>query len=308
MDTPERRLAAIATGQLGLLTRRQAHLMRVSDDQLRRRVTSGALEQVGPNTFRLFGSQRDARSDLLGQLLDAGPRAYAGGRTAAALFGLDTFVLEPPFDIVTVRGRRVRRSEHRIHTTGDLAPIDVTRVAGIPSLSAARTIIDLARTESPKRLAAALDSALRDRALTEDRLHERIVALRSSGRYGIPELLAVIEGDEITRGGHSWLERRFLELVGRAGLRRPRCQQVEARSGSRLVRVDFRFPGTPVIVEVLGYRYHATRAQLARDAARLNALLDQGLRPYQFTYDHVVGAADEVIDTLRAALSGRATA
>jgi hypothetical protein len=308
MDTPERRLAAIATGQLGMLTRRQAHLMRVSDDQLRCRVTSGALEQIGPNTFRLFGAARTAHSDLLGQLLDAGPRAYAGGRTSAALFGFDTFVLEPPFDIVTARGRRVRRSEHRIHTTSDLDPVDITRVDGIPTLGAARTIIELARTESAGRLAAALDSALRDRTLTEDRLHERIVALRSQGRYGIPKLLEVIEGEEITRGGHSWLERRFLEIAGHAGLPRPRCQQVEARSGKRLVRVDFRFPGTPVVVEVLGYRFHATRAQLARDATRLNVLLDEGLKPYQFTYDQVVGEVDDVVRTLRAALRDRAVA
>lgn len=112
----------------------------------------------------------------------------------------------------------------------------------------------------------------------------------------------MIEGDEITRGGHSWLERRFLVLASRAGLPRPLTQQVLTRSGDRLVRVDFRFPGTPIVVETLGYRYHATRDQLARDARRLNALLDAGLRPYQFTYDQVVGDGDSVVTQLRAAL------
>ena len=303
MDTPEQRLAHVAAGQLGLVTRRQAHLAGVTEDELRRRVASGALEHAGPNTFRLFGAQRTPRHDLLALILDSGPNAFATGRSAAAVHGLDGYVLQPPFDVVTERGRGVRRTGHRIHTTHDLEPIDRTRIGGVPTLTAARTLIELARTEPPARLAAALDSALRDRRLTEDRLHQRIVTLRSQGKHGIPKLLEVIEGEEITRGGHSWLERRFLQLAAQVGLPRPLTQQVMARSGERIVRVDFRFPGTPIVVETLGYRYHATRSQLARDAARLNALLDQGLRPYQFTYDQVTGDPDRVVGQLRAALA-----
>lgn len=303
MNTPERRLAHVASGQLGLVTRRQAHLVGVSEDGLRRRVESGALEHAGPHTFRLFGAERTPRHDLLALILDSGPQAYATGASSAAVNGFDGYVLQPPFDVITERGRGIRRAGHRIHTTHDLEPVDRTRVGGIPTLTAARTLIELARTESPGRLATALDSGLRDGRLTEDRLHQRIVALRSQGKHGIPKLLEVIEGGEITRGGHSWLERRFLGLAARVGLPRPLTQQVLAKSGDRIVRVDFRFPGTPIVVETLGYRHHATRAQLSRDVARLNALLDQGLRPYQFTYDQVTGAPDEVVEQLRAALA-----
>ncbi len=303
MDTPEQRLARVASGQLGLVTRRQAHLAGVTEDELRRRVESGALEHAGPKTFRLFGAQRTPRHELLALILDAGPNAHATGRSSAALHEFDGFDLRPPFDVITQRGRGIRRAGHRIHTTLHLDPIDRTRLGGIPTLTAERTLIELARREAPARLAASLDSGLRDRRLTEDRLHQRIVALRSQGKHGIPKLLDVIEGGEITRGGHSWLERRFLELAARVGLPRPLTQQVLARSGDRIVRVDFRFPGTPIVVETLGYRYHATREQLARDAARLNALLDQGMRPYQFTYDHVTGEPDRVVAQLRAALA-----
>ena len=55
------------------------------------------------------------------------------------------------------------------------------------------------------------------------------------------------------------------------------------------MRVDCRFPGTPVIVEVLGYRWHrGNRSQFNRDAERVNALVLQGYVVLQFTYDHVV--------------------
>ena len=69
------------------------------------------------------------------------------------------------------------------------------------------------------------------------------------------------------------------------------------------MRVDFRFPATPVVVEVLGYQYHRTPSQLRRDAERMNALVTDGLRPYQFSYEQVVDAPTEVVDQTRTALA-----
>ncbi len=134
-------------------------------------------------------------------------------------------------------------------------------------------------------------------------MHRRITQLRSSGRYGIPQLLAVIEGSEISRGGHSWLERTFLELCERAVLPRPRTQQVLTKAGDRLVRVDCRFPGTRVVVELLGYRWHRTRAQMSRDTERLNALVLDGFLPIQFTYNQVTLDPGGTVDTVRRTLA-----
>ena len=167
-------------------------------------------------------------------------------------------------------------------------------------MAATRTLIDIARFVGATTLTAALDSALRDGLTSELILHSRIIELRSSGRYGIPKLLAVIEGCEASRGGHSWLERRFLELCAGAGLPTPRTQQVLSRARDRLVRVDCRFPGTPVVVELLGYRWHRTPEQLAHDTERMNALVLDGFRPMQFTYAHVTTGPDWVLDQLRA--------
>ena len=135
-------------------------------------------------------------------------------------------------------------------------------------------------------------------------MHRRIVALRSKGRYGIPKLLAVVDGLEATRGGHSWLERRFLELCRDAGLPVPATQQrVLSRARDRLVRVDCTFPGTRVVVELLGYRWHRTKDQMARDTERMNALLLDGFVPLQFTYDQVTVESPWVAGQVRQALS-----
>jgi hypothetical protein len=116
-------------------------------------------------------------------------------------------------------------------------------------------------------------------------------------------LLAVIEGSEDSRGGHSWLEGRYLELCAAAGLPRPEIQQVVARAGGRLVPVDCRFAGTPVIVELLGYRWHRTAEQMARDAQRLNAMVLDGLRPMQFTYQQVTTESAWVVAQSQQALA-----
>ena len=70
----------------------------------------------------------------------------------------------------------------------------------------------------------------------------------------------------------------------------------------RLVRVDCRYPGTPVIGGLPGYRWHRTNEQMARDAERMNALILDGLRPLQFTYDQVTVEPQWVIAQLRTAL------
>lgn len=303
MTNTYRRAITVATGQLGLLSRRQANGVGMTNAQLRSRVSSGSLVQVGTDTFRLPGAPTGVRAELMALMIDVGGDVFASGPTAAALHGFDGYRLRPPFDVTIRRGRDVKRVGHRIHTTACLDRIDRAVVDGIPVLSGARTLIDLARTESRERLTVAFDSGLRDGRFNESLVHRRIVALRSRGRFGIPRLLEAIEGAEVVRGGHSWLEREFLRLVASSGLPVPNTQQVLSRAGDRLVRVDFHFVGTPVVVEVLGYRWHRTKEQLRRDTERTNALLADGFRPYQFSYEHVAERPSEVVTTLRTALA-----
>lgn len=303
MTNADRRLTTDTTGQLGAFSREQAHAAGLSGDQLRRRVQSGIFEPVGSNAYRTPYAARTTRSDLAALIVDVGEPCWVSGPTAAALHGFDGFPLRPPFHLTVERERNVRRLGTVVHTTITLPLIDRARVDRLPVTSAARTIIDLARFGDPPTLSRAIDSALRDGLVSEDLLHRRICALRTKGRFGIPKLLDVLAGAEVTRGGHSWLERHVLQLIADAGLPRPLSQQVLTRAGDRLVRVDLQFAGTTVVVELLGYRFHRSKAQMANDAARLNALLAEGLAPYQFTYEQAVDDAAGLIATLRAALS-----
>lgn len=303
MQTIPAPLLRLAHRQHGTITRAQLRSAGISERMLGSWVAAGIASRPGPNTVRFTGSRPRAVDDLTALLLDIGGEARASGPTAAALLGFDQYVLRPPFHVTIQRGRAVTRVGHIIHTTSVLPPIDRTLAQGIPCTSGARTLIDLARTETPERLTVAFDSGLRDGRFNERHLHERIVELRAKGRFGIPKLLAVIDGSEIIRGGHSWLEREFLRLIAAAGLPRPDTQVALSRAGDRTVRVDARFPGSPVVVEVLGYRFHRSSQQLQRDVERLNALLLDGFLPMQFTYEQIVSAPDQVVEDVRHGLS-----
>lgn len=225
------------------------------------------------------------------------------GPSAAALHGFDGFRLRPPYHLTLLRDRNVRRLGAVIHTTSELPLIDRGHAQGLDVLSGARTVIDVARHADGPTMARAIDSGLRDGLFNEDLLHRRIVELRSRGRFGLPKLLGVLAGTEVTRGGHSWLERRFLQLLVDAGLPRPSTQQVLTTAQDRMVRVDCWFPETDVVVELLGYTFHRSPQHLVRDTARLNALLLAGRSPYQFTYEQVVTDADDVVTSVRDALA-----
>lgn len=303
MTNLNRRLASIADGQLGIVSRGQARAVGGSNGQLRRRVQSGVLDQTSTNTYRLIGAPTGVRAELKSLVLDIGGEVWASGRTAAALHGFDGFQLRAPFDVTIMRDRNVHRTGHRVHTTNRLELIDKAVVDGINVLGAVRTLVDLARTCSVEELVIAIDSGLRDGKFNDSLLQRRVFALASKGRAGVPKLLDAMHTLDFGRGGHSWLEREFLRLIVEAGLPRPDTQQVLARAQDRVVRVDFRFPGTNVVVEVLGFRYHRSTQQISRDAARMNALTSAGFRVYQYSYATVTDHSASMLAELGRALT-----
>jgi hypothetical protein len=277
---------------------RQRGFESADESTFRGRGSSGF--RIGGLSPILIGHRLTALAELIE---DIGGRCWASGPTAAALHGFDGYPLQPPFHVSIERGRHVNRIGHVVHTTTSMPLIDRAEVEGIAVTSATRAIIDLARTESLERLTLAIDSATRDGSTSDDFLHRRLVAMRGSGRTGVGRLLAALEGIEITRGGHSWLERTFLVLLDAAGLPRPLTQQMMGKRRNKLIRVDCTFAGSPIVVELLGYSFHRTVLQMQSDAERMNRMVLDGRVPIQFTYLDVVERADAVVATVTEALA-----
>ncbi len=183
-----------------------------------------------------------------------------------------------------LRGRRGVEVPFRVHTTTTLPEIDRTCVGAFRCVSATRTIIDLARARIGRyRLEAAIDSAVRSGASAPLVLERRLGELRSQGRWGVRLLDRLL----VDTGGHTMLERRFIELAREAGLPRPTPQVIFQRDGRAFARVDFHFRPYDVVVEVSGRLGHSSPAERARDAQRRNELQDAGQRVYEYTWEDV---------------------
>src|SRR2546421_11977007 len=189
------------------------------------------------------------------------PNSFLSGASAGACFGFRPW--RGSFEVITRPGtggpRRLGRVLVRRSLTLDG---DVTRHHGIPILTAARALIDLAPHLRDKGTRRAFREALRLKVTTRERLAETLA--RHEGRPGTP-LLA----DLTARYGHlpyqrtrSDPESRALELVTDASLPMP---LVNTRINGE--EADLAWPDRKLIIEIDGPQYHRFPEEDARKQA-----------------------------------------
>jgi very-short-patch-repair endonuclease len=295
----------LAADQEGLLTVDQLRSFGVTPWTQRRLVADGWMYRLAPRVYAVRGSPDTQRRRLRCGLLCLGERSWVSYEAAATLHGLDRSRVHA-VEFTIDRARRPVVLPFAVHTTQRLEPIDHVVVDGFRAMSATRTVFDLALARAhPHRVEAAIDSAVRLQLSSPEVLARRLASLRGSGRWGC----RLVENMITDSGGHTHLERRFLELVREAGLPTPRMQVVFRVDGRHVARVDFLFDEFGVVVEVSGQKGHASPAERARDAQRRNELQDLGLRVFEYTFDDVTERSGMVRRTLRARLtSGPLTA
>jgi very-short-patch-repair endonuclease len=292
-------LTDLAADQEGLITVDQLRALGVTQWTQRHLVVDGWMFRLAPRVYALRGSPDTHRRRLRCGLLCLGERSWVSYEAAAALHGLDRsrpHAVEFTID----RARRPAVLPFAVHTTTRLDPIDHIVLDGFRATSATRTVFDLALARAhPQRIEAAIDSAVRLQLSSPEVLARRLSSLRGSGRWGC----RLVEEMITDSGGHTHLERRFLELVREAGLPTPRMQVVFRVDGRHVARVDFLFDEYAVVVEVSGQKGHASPSERARDAQRRNELQDLGLRVFEYTFDDVTKRSDMVRRTLLARLT-----
>jgi very-short-patch-repair endonuclease len=290
-----------ASKQYGLITLAQLRQLGVSRRQLQTLLDSRWLHPMAPRVYGISVVPLSVERELMLGVLSLGPTALVSHEAAARLHGFDR-CRSDAVEFTVPRQRRNANIPFPVHSSCALVAIDRVKVAGFPCTSATRTIIDLARARIPTvRLEAAIDSAVRSQASTPIVLARRLSELRGSGRWGAPRLDELL----LDSGGHTLLERRFLQLMRVAALPRPRSQVIHRRGGRTFARVDFIFEERSIVVEVSGRKGHASDAERAKDAQRRNELQDVGRRVYEYTYEQVIKQPDFVTRTMRARLDGQ---
>ncbi len=296
MKDADRTLARLAATQRQVFTRAQARQAGLSASDVAYRQSSGLFVACGPHTLRFAGTTLDYRGRLQAGLLDLGPEALVAGLAAAALHHLDGFD-EGPLEYLVLRSMRNRRTPGIVMSTPAIEPLDRVVVDGLPTCSPTLTIVQLLGREGPVEVGNALDSATRRRLTAPSVVRQRLERLGRQGRRGVCAF------DEVMRSGgvESWLERRFLAAIRRAGLPEPLLQRVYRKDGKHVARVDFDFGGA-VVVEVGGRRGYLSAAERRRQEHRRNQLQLLGKTVYFFTTEDVQYDEVYVLTTVRSAL------
>lgn len=260
-----------------------------------RRLTSGEWVEVVPGVFHHAAVTLGWDERVRAAARWLGHEAALFGPAACRWWGLEGFD-DAAIAVLVPRSRRSVVPWVELHTSQFWGPADVTRCRGVRVTTAARAVLDLALVGcSARQIERAIDAALHARRCSTPALVDRLSAIAGRGRTGVPLLRELL----LDSGGESFLERRFLRLVRRSGLPRPRCQVVHRAGAARCIRVDFLFEAWCVVVEVSGRLGHVSDRDRQRDARRRNQLQRAGLTVLEFTTADVIDDPGYVVATLR---------
>jgi very-short-patch-repair endonuclease len=290
---------SLAANQHGVISRRQLLDLGWYPEAIKHRVRRGRLHPVRRGVFAVGRPDLTLHGHWMAAVLACGPGAFLSHVDAARLWGIrgrpaatgrDWLI-----DICVEAHRRPRCEGIRLHRVSFFEEMDRARRDGIPVTSPVRTLIDLATVLPPGELEAAINEADRLGLVDPDKL--RGAAAARTGQHGVRPLRDVLDHRTFSLTD-SELERGFLRLVRRAGLRRPLTQQ---RVNG--FTVDFYWPELGLVAETDGLRYHRTPAQQSRDRIRDQKHAAAGLTALRFSHAQVAFEAEHVVETLRAVMN-----
>lgn len=284
----ERRLAALASRQHGVVSRRQLLDLGLGRGAIDARLRTGRLKTVHRGVYAVGHTSLSWRGIWLAAVLAYGEGAVLSHAAAAALWRL-LDPQPPPVDITSAHGRAGRRGI-RLHRSA-LEPAEVRTQHRIPVTSVARTLLDIADVAPERRFRRAFEEADRRGLLHAHELKE--VCRRRKGRRGLAALRKA-QGDQRDGFTRSPLEDLFVALCREHGLPAP-------IRNARLLgfEVDALWPDRRLVIELDGFAYHRHRAAFERDRARDAALQAAGYRVVRITHRRLEREPEAVAAQLR---------
>jgi very-short-patch-repair endonuclease len=234
-------------------------------------------------------------------LLELGPRAMAGGRTAALLWGWDLAVEPTCVEVVVPPGGITKRLGVVFTQLADPHPLP-SRAGGfdpVPTLQPVETVVQCALTLPLSEAVVIADSAMRKGTVSRKSLSKAV--RKHHAKPGYRRLRKVLLWSDERSG--SVLESLFRVLVLSAGIVRPRSQFLIAK-GASAMRVDFCWEDLRLVVECDGRRFHDPDDARNTDRRRDNALESLSWRVLRFTWSDVVHNPAYVLELVKECLAG----
>jgi hypothetical protein len=249
-------IGRIAARQHGRISHSQLVAAGVDRNRIARWTADGRLRRVHREVYAVGHTAASLHADLMAAVLACGASAVVSHRSAAHALGI--VARQPRLPEITVASTAGRlRPGIVVHRVRALPTADTTRLHGIAIATVPRVLLDLAPTTSPTELTRAGHEAwVRYRTAPA---HVEACIARNPTKKGAAKLLRAL-GSDVTL---SDLEDGFLALLHRHGLPRPRTNIDVAGD-----KVDCHWPQLGLTIELLGYRFHASRRAFEDDVAR----------------------------------------
>lgn len=288
-------IAELAARQHGVVARRQLVAAGASRRAIAYRIDRKRLHRIHPAVYAVGHPGLLPYARYMAAVLACGPSTVLSHRHAASLLGLLTSGSRR-IEVTTTRLGAKHRAGIVVHRTRSLPADEITTRERIPVTTFARTLVDLAGCEPERRLRRALEQSLVTRLFD---LRAMTAALeRAQGRAGTRTLRNLVaqltDEPPFTR---SELERRFLELIRKAGLPFP------VVNGLVLTyEVDFHWPQACLVVEADSRAFHAHALAFQEDRRRDMEIELAGWHVLRLTWRQVLDEPHRVATLLKARL------
>lgn len=297
-----RRIAySLASGQLGMIARRQLKLHSLADNLIDDWLRGGYMLKVVPGVYTLGRAAEDEASLWMAGVLLGGPNAVLAGDSAASSWNIS----KPSRKIEVVRSCGMRRTvscspPHQswsISLRKAVLHEDDTEFKGpVPVMSPARLLMDLAGSAGSRDLRRRFIESGRQGLLT----HRCLDAIKERSRdfSGSRELLVLAGNwDPSTGKIKSILEGEFKLMCAEQLVPQPLTNQ---HIGP--YEVDCLFKREKLVVELDGRQFHGDAFALEADSEKTRYLRSLGYRVLRFTWADVTGRPEWVAARIREAL------
>jgi hypothetical protein len=294
-------LAHLAVRQAGYASFEQLDALGFSRGAIERRVDNGSLMVVRKGLYRVDGITGNHQAVLRAATAIL-PNATISHESAAELHG---FPLVPRGKaVVTVHARTTHDFPGvTIHRSLDLREEHRMERDSMWWTTPPRTLMDLAATLHPKRLARTFDESIAEGLVTIEGVQGVFEQVARRGRTGTGPMRVLLEersdlGEVVSA---TTIERVGFQVFDRGGLPRPDWQY--PAPWNRNKRIDFAWPLVRVGCECDSRRWHTRMNDFQTDRDRDNLALIHKWRIFRFTWDDFTKRPQYVIGQLRHAIA-----
>jgi hypothetical protein len=268
------RLAALAARQHGVVTQRQLRALGFSGSAVGRMSAKGLLHRIHRGVYAVGHAALSDHGRCLAAVAACGTNALLSHASAAWLWGLRPTCPTQPHVSVATRGHR--RAGIHLHHAPTLAEEGRIELEGIPVTPLARTLLDVAATDSARRLWSAVDRAERLGLLDLGEIDAMLSRRHGDAGSGkLARALSIHRDPSFTRARSELL---LLDIAKKANLPHPACNTYVA--GHEL---DAYWERERFAVEVDGWAFHKTRKAFEADRLRQEELKLAGIDSVRIT-------------------------